>query len=50
MKPGDNVNHQPVNQGEHNPNSPQPPNINTEIDEGLDILRTCVDQLRGNRE
>jgi hypothetical protein len=50
MKPIGNVNHQPVDQGEENPNPPQPPNINTQIDEGLATLRTIVNQLRGMRE
>jgi hypothetical protein len=50
MEPRDNVNRQPIDQGEENPNPPQPPNINTQIDEGLDTLRTLVNQLRGMRE
>ena len=40
MEPGDNVNHLEENQGEKNPNPPQPPNVNSQIDEGLFILRT----------
>ena len=47
MEPGDNVHHLPIDQGEKNPNPPQPPNLNIEIDEGLDTLRKLVDQLRG---
>jgi hypothetical protein len=50
MEPSDNVNHAPTNQGEKNPNLPQPPNLNTKIDEGLDTLKELVDQLRGTRE
>jgi hypothetical protein len=50
MELEDNVNCQPTDQGEENPNPPQPPNINTQIDEGLDTLRTLVNQLRGTRE
>jgi hypothetical protein len=50
MELGDNVNCPPADKGEQNPNSPQPPNLNTKIDEGLDTLRTFVDQLRGTRE
>jgi hypothetical protein len=50
MEHSDNVNHAPTNQGEKNPNLPQPPNLNTKIDEGLDTLKELVDQLRGTRE
>jgi hypothetical protein len=35
------------NQGEENPNPPQPPNINIQIDEGLATLRSLVNDLRG---
>ena len=50
MEPKDNVKCQPRDQGEENPNPQQPPNINTQIDEGLDTLRTLVNQLRGMGE
>jgi hypothetical protein len=40
MEPRDNVNHSEENQEDKNPNPPQPPNVNTQIDEGLAILRT----------
>ena len=50
MEPEDNVNFQLANQGEQNPNPPQPSNINTQIDEGLATLITLVNQLRGARE
>jgi hypothetical protein len=47
MEPGNNVNRPLADQWEQKPNPPKPPNINNEIDEGLDTLRTLVDQLRG---
>jgi hypothetical protein len=50
MKLEDNINHQPTNQGEEHPNPPQPPNINTQIDEGLDSLRILVNEFKGTRE
>ena len=50
MGPKDNVNHQPTNQGEGNPNPSQPPNLNTQINEGLETLRKLLNQLRGMRE
>ena len=50
MEPKDNVNNHPINHGEENPNPPQPPNIKTQIDEGLDTLKTLVNQLRGMKE
>jgi hypothetical protein len=50
MEPGDNVNRSEENQGEKNPNPPQPPNVNSQIDEGLVILRTLEEQLRDTRE
>jgi hypothetical protein len=50
MEPGDNVNCSEENQGEKNPNPPQPPNVNSQIDEGLVILRTLEEQLRDTRE
>jgi hypothetical protein len=50
MEPRDNINRQPIDQGEENPNPTQPPNINTQIDEGLDTIRTRVNKLRGKRE
>jgi hypothetical protein len=50
MEPGDNVNRQTTDQGEENPNPPQPPNLNTKINEGLDTLITLVNQLTGMRE
>lgn len=50
MKPEDNVNHQPTDQGEENPNPPQPPNLNTQTNDGLDTLRKLVNQLRNMRE
>jgi hypothetical protein len=50
MKPRDNVNHSKENQGEKNPNPPQPPIINIQIDEGFVILRTIEEQLRDTRE
>jgi hypothetical protein len=45
-----NVNHQRTDQDEENPNPPRPPNINTQIDEGLATLRTLVNKLRGTRQ
>ena len=50
MEPRDNVNFQPIDQGEKNPNPQQPTNINAQIDERLDTLRIHVNQLRGTRE
>jgi hypothetical protein len=50
MEARDNINRQPIDQGEENPNPTQPPNINTQIDEGLVTLRTLVNKLRGMRE
>ena len=50
MESDDNVNYPPVDQGEQNPNPPQPPNLNTKIDEGLATLRTLVDKIRGTKE
>jgi hypothetical protein len=50
MKPRDNENYTQAHQGEENPNPPQPPNINTEIDEGLATLRSLVHELRGTKE
>jgi hypothetical protein len=50
MEPKDNVNCHPIDQGEENPNPPQPPNIKIQIDEGLDSLRSLVNDLRGTRE
>jgi hypothetical protein len=50
MEPRDNENHPQANQGEENPNPPQPPNINIQIDEGLATLRSLVNDLRGTRE
>jgi len=35
---------------DQDPNPPQPPNVNTQIDEGLVILRTLEEQLRDTRE
>jgi hypothetical protein len=40
MEPRDNVNCSKENQGEKNPNPPQPANVNSQIHEGLVILRT----------
>jgi hypothetical protein len=37
---GDNEKHYEENQEDQDPNRPQPPNVNTQIDEGLVILRT----------
>jgi hypothetical protein len=50
MEPRDNVNHPLEDQGDQNPNPPQTPNIDTQIDEGLTTLRTSVNELRGARE
>jgi hypothetical protein len=50
MEPQDNVNHSKQSHYNQNPNPPQPPNVNTQIDEGLVILRTLEEQLRDNRE
>jgi hypothetical protein len=50
MEPRDNVNRSEENQGEENPNPPQPPYVNNQIDEGLGILRTLEEQLRDTRE
>ena len=50
MEPEDNVNRPQEDQGEEKPNPPQPPNIDTQIDEGLAILRIIVNELRGMRE
>jgi hypothetical protein len=50
MEPRYNVNHSKENQEDQNPNLPQPPNVNTQIDEGLVILRTLDEQLRDTSE
>ena len=50
MEPRNTVNHPQVDQGEENTIPPQPPNINTQIDEGLATLRTLVNELRRTRE
>jgi hypothetical protein len=43
MEPKDNENRTQANQGEENPNPPQPPNINTQIDEGFGHIEiTCA--------
>jgi hypothetical protein len=49
MEPEDNVNRPLANQGEKNPNPPQPLNINTKIDEVLATLRTILDQLKDTK-
>jgi hypothetical protein len=50
MEPRDNENCSEENQEDQNPSPPQPPNVNTQIDEGLVILRTPEEQLRDTRE
>jgi hypothetical protein len=50
MELEDNASHQQTNQGKENPNPPQPPDLNTQINEGLDTLITLINQLRGTRE
>jgi hypothetical protein len=50
MEPSDNVRHPPIDQRKKNLNPPQPLNLNTKIDEGLDTLRTLVEQLSGTIE
>jgi hypothetical protein len=50
MEPQDNVNHLEENQEDQNPNPPQPPIVNTQIDEGLVIIRTVEEKLRDTRE
>jgi hypothetical protein len=50
MEPKDNENCTQADQGPENPNPPQPPNINKQIDEGLATLRSLVHELRGTRE
>jgi hypothetical protein len=42
MEPGDNQSHTHQHEGSKNPNPPQPPNINKEIDEGLTSLRSII--------
>jgi hypothetical protein len=49
MEPRDNVNRPQADHGEENPNPPQPPNLDTQIDEGLATLRTHLNELRGMR-
>jgi hypothetical protein len=50
MEPRYNVNDSEENQEDQNPNLSQPPNVNTQIDEGLVIIRTLEEQLRDIRE
>jgi hypothetical protein len=50
MEPQDNLNYSKENQEDQNPNPPPPHNVNTEIDEGLVILRTLEEQLMETRE
>jgi len=50
MEPHDNENYSEENQEEKNPNPPQPPNVNTQIYEGLVILKTLEEQLRDTRD
>jgi len=50
MEPQDNLNYSKENQEDQNPKPPPPHNVNTEIDEGLVILRTLEEQLRETRE
>jgi hypothetical protein len=50
MEPRDNENHSEENQEDQNPYPPQTPNVNTQIDEELVILRTIKEQLRNTRE
>jgi hypothetical protein len=51
MEPQENLNPSQENQEYQNPNPPPPPhNVNTEIDQGLVILRNLEEQLRENRE
>jgi hypothetical protein len=49
MEHGDNQNPTHEHEGVENPNPPQTPNINTQIDEGLTTLRSIVHELRGTR-
>jgi hypothetical protein len=50
MELRDNENCLEENQEDQDPSPPQPPNVNTQIDEGLVILRTLEEQLRDTRE
>jgi hypothetical protein len=50
MEARENVNRLEENQEYQNPNTPQQPNENTQIDEGLVILRTLEEQLRDTRD
>ena len=50
MEPIDNENRTQVDEGLENPNLPQPPNINRQIDEGLTTLWSLVHELRGTQE
>jgi len=50
MEPWENENPTQSHQGIENPNPPQPPNINIQIDEGLATLRSLVHELRGKEE
>ena len=45
MEPVDNVKHPQEDQGNQNPNSSRPPNIDTQIYEGLASLTTLVNEL-----
>ena len=50
MEPRDNVNHLEENQEDQNPNPSQPPNVKTQIEEGLAMLRTIEEKLRDTKE
>jgi hypothetical protein len=50
MEPKDNENPIQAHIGAENHNPSQPPNINTQIDEGLSTLISLVHELRGTRE
>jgi len=49
MEPRDNQNPTHEHEGVENPNPPQTPNINTQIDEVSTTLRLIVHELTGTR-